>query len=491
MTLVPSVSITKQDGQTGVVGPSAVGILAIIAAAAAGAFNTPAQYTSDRAVCTDYGAGPLTEECSYTLGASGQPVIPIRGTTTTAATYGAITFTGTGTSVVTAGTTHPADNYAVTVTIVAGGTIGVTGITYTYSLDGVNTSAVQSLGTANTLTIPDLLSGASPGVSFALAAGTLVAGDTWTCATTAAQMSNTDLSASLEALRVSTQPWEGALIDAPISAGTVALVDQWLAALESVGKFRFAVMNTPMKGTTSETAYTTAMTTLVAGQTKSIRMVLAADGGDVTSTLTGLTLPRVAALGIAADAMAIPIGQNPAWVDAGPIPGFGICDAKGNPKYHNEEPYPNLSALQLATLRTVGADTGATYICNALVFSTVGSDYVLLPHIRTMNRACEVAFAILQKQLGRGVGKKPKDKNTGAVYIAESDAASIEGLVNGALQLPMKGQVQAFKFSLSRTDDLSSNAGAVLTGTMQIEALAYIAGFKVIASFAKDISVAA
>jgi hypothetical protein len=61
--------------------------------------------------------------------------------------------------------------------------------------------------------------------------------------------------------------------------------------------------------------------------------------------------------------------------------------------------------------------------------------------------------------------------------------------VNEALALPLKGQVNGYKFMLSRTDDISANSGATINATLAIVALAYIKAFKVIAAFAKSITV--
>src|SRR6185312_15026824 len=234
------------------------------------------------------------------------------------ATYGTINKTGTGTSAITAGTTHPADSYPVTVNFITGGTIGVAGITYQYSLDGVNFSAVQALGTANTLTIPNFSQGGSPGVSFALGAGTIVAGDSFTCQTSHAQSTDTDLPAALEALRITKSPWEGVLIDQDLQSGEVALIDTWLQGLEKVGKFRFFLANSRMKQAgETEAAFATAMQALVAAQTPTIRGCVGTDGAELTSTLTGLTLPRPTSVLLGARAMKIAIGTDPALIADG------------------------------------------------------------------------------------------------------------------------------------------------------------------------------
>ena len=501
--MVPSVSITKADFQTGVVPPSDVGILAVIAPAGAGPQNAPTMYTVDSQALTDFGApGPLVEDVSYILNnGGGQPVIACRATAATAATYSAVDATKiTGAMVPSAGAAVPLDYYDVIITFPITGVVGAAGLTWTYSLDGGNsTSGPQALPTGAgpiVIVVPAFTAGGSPGVSFSLTAASVNAGDFFRAFTTPAKMTDVDVVASLEAMRVTSLPWEGMILEEDAGTGTTGLVDTWLAGLEKVGKFKYAILNTRFKsqlhlgsGTAeSETSYATAMTTLTSGQTPSIRLVEGTDGGLISSTLTGLRQPRHTSLFLAARATAIQTGIDPAYVALGPLPGVGIADGNNNPLFHNEELYPGLDTLQLSSLRTF-ANQGGVYINNALVFSTLGSDYVFLQHIRTMNQGCELAFAILQKQLSRGVGKKPRDPVTGKITILESDARAIEGLVNQAVQNQLQGQVQAAAFTLSRTDDLSSNAGATINGFLFIEALAYIKNFKVIAAFTKQITV--
>jgi len=503
--MLPSVSITKVDFATGSVAPSPVGVLAIIAPASSGPQNVATSYTQDTQAWNDFGPSSLVGLASYVMQESGNPVVVIRPLTSTAATYGTIDVTGmTGTSVPTAGAAVPADNYDVIVTVVAGGTIGAAGLTYTYSLDGGNsTSGVQALPTGGapiTLTLPNFTRGGSPGVSFSLAAGTWIAGDFFRVLTLHAQQTSADLTTALEALRVTTIPWEAVLIDQDAATGAAALLDTWLAGLEKVGKFKMAFLNTRLKnqphvpGTSgaveTETAYATAMGTLAAGSAPSIRVAFSTDGGEIQSTLTGLSMTRPSSLFVAARSMGIAIGIEPAYVALGPLGGVTITDDIGNPAYHNEEIYQNLDQLQLTTLRSVNGQSGA-YVTNGRIFSTVGSDYVLIPHVRTMNRSCEIAYQILTKSLSKGIGKKQKDPVTGLVYILEADALAIEGQVNAAVRPQLQNQVQQYAFTLSRTDDLSANSGAILNGSSAIVALAYIKGFKVLASFAKSIAVGA
>lgn len=492
---VPTVSISKRDGQTGSVGPSNAGVLAILAGAGTGTQNAM-MWTRDDLSWAQYGPSKLANFLSYQIGVSGQPSVGVRSATSTAASYGAITSAMVGTSVPSAGAAVPNDDYDVVIAFLNDGTISTPGIMWTYALDAGQASAPRALGSLTTITIPNFSAGGSPGVSFNMAAGTVKAGDHFSCLVKAAKVTNADIPAALEALRVSSLPWEGVLVDSEVASGTVALVDTWLTALEKVGKFRFGLLNTRLKNQpgvgdgTSETEsdYTTAVAAIVAVSSPTIRGCLGTDGGDITSSITGLTQPRPTSLFLGARAMAVPIGQEPAYVATGPLGGVVIDDQDGNPVFHDEDRYPNLSGMLLVCLRSIPGEPGV-YINQSLVFSSVTSDYRLLPHIRTMNAGCEAAFATLTKQLNIGVQKSPPDPKTGAVFMLAADRLGIEGLVNTAVRARLKGQVSGALFTLATDDDLSSNGPQTVNGWLKVSSKIYVAGFNVIATFVKSISV--
>ncbi len=481
--MIPSVSVTKIDGQTGVVRPSSDGILAIIAPSSSGTANQPAAYTRGDLAHTDFGLGPLPAIASYHLDVAKKPVLLVKPSTDTAAAYGAVTHAGTGTSVPTAGGTSPVDDFNVLVTFVAGATVGVAGGTFTYSLDGgVNTSGVLALGTANTLTIPNV------GVSFALAAGTVVAGDTISCVVTGAKMSNANLITALEALRTTSQPWEMVLVYADSeasSAANVGTLDTWLSGLESTGKFRGFIANARQRTAgETEATYLTAMTTAFASAA-STRGLVCADAADMTNPNLGCVQSRYAAIGVAARLMQYGIEVDAAYVANGPLPGLTIADTRGNPKHHDELLYPGPDAIRLTALRSFDGTQGV-FVNNPLLISASGSDYVYAQHLRCMNAACTIAYQICQTQLSKGVRKDPK---TG--FILEEDAAAIDALVNSALAVALSGRVSAVGFQLHRTDDLSSNAGATVGADLQMSALAYIKNFAVSAKFTKALTIPA
>jgi len=486
---VPSVVITKQDFNSGVVRPSDEGVLAIIASSQNGTVNVAAQYMRWDTALTDLGYGPLVEYGAYDLGVAQKPFVAVKGTPSTSGSYGTVTKTGTGTFTPSAGSTAPYDEYDnCEIVFVNGGTLGTTGITYTYSMDGVHTSAVQALGTALSIVPPNTNTTIVVGTS----AQTVVAGDSIAFSTVRPKLQSTDLTpipGPLEALRTTSAPWEIVLVDGDADASMVSALDTWLATLETQGKFRAAIVNSRYRDIITpetESAYLTAMGTAF-DASATIRESVCADAGDLTSVVTGLLQRRPTALALAARAMAIDVAIDAAYVADGPVDNFSILDSNGNAKYHDEYLHPGLDDHRLTALRSIPGETGA-YINNPRVLSASGSDYVFLQHVRVMNLACETAFQSLTTRLSKGVRKQRKaDPVTGAVYIVEEDALDLESGVRTALAKVLNGRVSGFAFSVSRTDDLSSNAGATITCTLAIAGLAYIKQFSVTAQFVKAV----
>lgn len=486
--MLPSVDIQKTDGNTGVVRPSSTGVLAIIAPSEKGTANQPTAITRAQTAVDVFGYGPLSEWASYVLPVAAKPVLLVNPTAATAGAYGTVTqSSGGGTTVITAGGTSPLDAFNVKIEFLAGGTVGVTGITYRESLDGgVSFSAAKALGTATSILIPNT------GVTLAIGAGTVVAGETAAVVTTAPAFNGTDLVASLEALRVTSSPWEALLLDIDATATLIGQVDAFLASLEPSGKYRFAVMNARARNVgESETSYKDALATLFAAAA-STRVIVCADGADVVSSVRGIAAYRPTSLGLAARLMKIDMGTDAAYVGDGPLPGFTILDERANPKYHDELLYPGIDDLRLASLRSFHGREGA-FVTNTRVISPTGSDYQYAQHVRCMNRACELAYEVLTQQLSRGVDKNPKPGPGGARYILEEDAQLLEGLVQVQLnrELVTPRRVSAARFSLSRTDDIGSNGPATLTGDLEIEARAYVKKFAVTAKYTKQIAATA
>lgn len=486
---VPSTKITKQDGNTGVVRPSPVGILAIIAPGT-GTANQVASYASPKAVFAAQGYTPLSDIASYVMNVTGNSVVCVPPTCSTSAAYSAMTLTGTGTSVPSAHSGDaPLDDYNVLITVTLGGTVSTGPISYTYSLDGgQNTSAVQSLGTATTIAIPNT----GIGVDLTHTSNTLVTGDTITFTTTAARPSDSDLSTAYTALQSSSLPFEGILIFGTFDASAVSTIDTFLSGLESNGRYYHFYGNSSHKAAaTSEATYLTSMTSAYASAS-SIRGCIGADSVTIPNSIPGfaVNMVRDAAIDIAARCMSIDVSADPAYVADGPVGGF-IYDTNGNPIHHDEMVFPGLDDIRLSPLRSFAGFQGV-YVNNANVISPNGSDYVFIQHVRVMNLACSLTFQVLTQQLSLGVEVAPNAQIGSGVYITEADAQRIEALVNQQLngQLVKPKRVSGALFVLSRTDDLSANSGETLNGDVQISALRYVKKFAVNAFFVKTVSAA-
>jgi len=482
--MLPQTKVNKKDGNTGVVKPGSKGICAIIAPCEKGTAALASMHVKPDLAVAEFGSGVLTEGAAYVMQITGNPVLCIRATASTAGTYGTVSHSGAGSSVATATVGAPFDDFEIVVKFVAGGTVGVAGATYQVSINGGRDfGPVTALGTGNTIAIP------TTGATLSLAAGTVLAGQTESFKTTGPRLTSGDISAALEALRISSQPWEFVLVlghDA--SSTTISTLDAWLTAREKEGRFRGFIVNGAMKGATSESAYTTAMDTAFSASA-SIRGCVAADGGAFVSVIPGRAGYRTArptSLAFAARLMAIPYGTDAALVSDNPIPGFELGDGKGNPVYHDEALYPNLDDLRLVTLRTFDRRAGV-YLTNPNVISPTGSDYVYAQHIRTMNRACEIAFDILTTNLSKGVRENPKIGPNNEKYIDEGDAQTMDDLVNTALN-ELRGQVNDLRFKLSRTDDIGANGPVTINAELMVDSLSYIKQFNVNASFVRAIS---
>ncbi len=277
-------------------------------------------------------------------------------------------------------------------------------------------------------------------------------------------------------------------------ATTVSNLDTWIKALNVTGRFKTAVCSARPRltdGSETESAYKTYLAGLFANST-SLDVVVCADVGDVSSPIPGRTTTaiiqqRPVGWAVAARAMKVPLGRDPAFVDDGPVEQFAISDARGNPTHHDEYFNPGLDDLRLTTLRSFDGRPGS-FITNANLLSPAGSDYVYLQHARCINRACEIGFQILSGQLSRGVAKNPKPGPNGERYIAEGEALRIEARADDAIKAELAGQVDDIRFKVSRTDDISPNSGADVHGSVESVSLAYIKKFTITAGYVKSLS---
>lgn len=488
--MLPSVRVQKVTGGNSPSTNSSDGILAIIASCATGTDLPPTMLTNQALAVSTFGGGMLVECAAYDINVSGQPALAVPlANPSVLGTYGAITKAIAGSGTVTEGSTAPLLHYDVEVTVQKGFTVGAAGGTVTWSVDGGdNVQGPVQVPTSGTLAL------GNTGVSFTLT-GTFAQGDTWSCFTERPMANNADVSSALATLGTTRLPWEGVLIDAVYGTGTVGLVDEFLGGLEAKGQYCFGLLNTRFMNEPSPTAETpTVYATAMIAQTEndaSDRIVVGADGGHMTSTVTGFTTKMPTSLAVGARAMQTTpnIGTDPAQVDLGPIPAFTISSGS-NPLDWDEDLYESLDDARLATLRSFapGGPVG-TYITNANVLISSGSNIYWLQLLRVLNKGCRIAFKVLTTQLSKGVRTVFNDK-TQAVNIDPRDAQTIEHLVQSPLASGLSGQCTETGFDLHTDDDLST-AGAPCNGDVLIVPLVYLKDFVVKTALVKTISASA
>lgn len=463
MTL-PGVTITELDGALGVLPPSAGRLLAIVGAASDGPYETPATFARTTSVIDTFESGPLVEAATSAIEKYQKPVVVIRTNTTTEGAAGAVDSTGkTGTSVVTvSGASDPIDDQDIVFRVVAGGTVGTAGITHQTSVDGGNTwSTVKALGTANSLAIPD------SGVTLAFAAGTLLAGDVIKVRTSAPAPNAAEVTAALEALRVSLISWELVLIASPVDANIFDAIETKIQSMHSGGKYRAWAGNArlPNAGET-EAAYKTALDGIFGSKATRFGSVCAGDC-DLTSSVSGRKYRRPVSFVYGPLTASVSEEINVADPNLGPIAGVSIRDLNGNPLRHDEAVNPGLDDSRFVTLRSHDGLQGV-YITRPLLLSAAGSDYQLMPHRRVLNLGNDALRIYFLRRLNSPI---LVDKTTG--FILEQEALEIEAGANAILRSTLLAKPKASDayFVLSRTDNLLSTK--TLTGDMRIVPLSY------------------
>jgi hypothetical protein len=363
------------------------------------------------------------------------------------------------------GTTHPADDYEVYVEFVAGGTRGVAGITYQWSLDGGRTmSPVTALGTATSITIPG-----SGGVKVNLGVGTITAGDNFAFPTVAPRWNTSELGDALDALKTTSIAWEFVQVAGPLDSDAIDMLETKIPGMAQVGKNRWWIGSARMPvGSESDATYTASLSSALGSKATKYGAVCAG-ACEYISSVSGRKYKRPVAHVAGAIEASVSEEVNVANINVGLLNGVSLYDALGNPKHHDESLNPGLADARFYVLRTWGEDAQGIYVNEPLLFSPAGSDFQLVPHRRVMNIARDALRAYFVRRLNDEV---LVDGTTG--YILERERLEIEAGALSAMTsaLRAKPKASAVRFALSRTDNLLSTK--TLTGQARVVPLGYI-----------------
>lgn len=217
MATLPAASVVIDDTAGAFAGGT--GYCVVMGCAQSGAVATPLVFASAKSLIDTHGYSPAVDYAALHIQTTKKPVIFVRLTTATVGVVGRQNSSGvTGTSVISiaAGAAGYLEETDSTITVVNGGTIGVTGITFNYSADGGRTEKLIRLGTASSYTVPYL------GIVISFAAGTLIAGDVYSFTTTAPMWDSAGLAAARTALAQQQKLSRSWLIAGDIANSTVA-----------------------------------------------------------------------------------------------------------------------------------------------------------------------------------------------------------------------------------------------------------------------------
>ncbi len=173
------------------------GYIAVLACAAQNADMTPRVFASTKALLAQHGYSPAVDYCAMHFAETKKPIIFVGLPAAVAGYIGSQDPTGVvGTSVISvaAGTDGIVEDLDAILTVVDGGTVGSSQISFMLSLDGGRTEKFIRLGTASSYTVPYV------GIVISFAAGTLVAEDEYTFRVHAPMWDSAGLTAARTAL---------------------------------------------------------------------------------------------------------------------------------------------------------------------------------------------------------------------------------------------------------------------------------------------------
>jgi hypothetical protein len=439
--------------------------------------DTPATFGRIQDLVSAFGYGAGVEAAAIHILRTGKPVAFVRTASSVdgTATSPVLAPGGVGTSVPTVSVTPvtPVDDYEVVWTAVATGTIGITGITFRYSLDGGrNYSAVTALLTANTFTIPN------SGVVINFAAGTIGAGYSFSFRTIGAKWNSGSLSSALTALGNSSIAWDIVEIVGALAAADVDTLEPIFTGWRAKNRFRLYVAGAriPTIGE-SEATYLASLSSAFAAKATTYGAITAGSC-EMTSGVSGNQYMK--SISVLAGSLEAGVSQevNTASVNLGALP-VTVMDSNGNPKYHNEYISPGLDDARFYTLRTFGDSPQGVYVTRPRIFSASGSDFQLVTHRRVINLAESVLAAYFVRRLNQPIRV---DGVTG--FILEEEALEIEAGALSAMESALLAtpKASACQFSLSRTDNILSTS--TLTGDARVIPLGYVEFINVSVGFA-------
>jgi len=427
--MIPNATQTVRDGALGVVTTDADKRNVKMGVSSAGTVATLYEFSDPKTVQDTLGYGPLPEAICHALA---QPnagsIIGIRLTGSTAGASGAVTQVGTGTSVMTVSTGVAFDDFTGKVEIlVSAASLAAVTAQFRYTLDGGDSySPAIAVPLLGVYAIPN------SGLTITFAAGTFVAGDTYSWASTGPGFSSTDVNAGFVALLADPREWGfvhivGAASSVAGAMTIAAAVDVKMTAAEAAFKYGFGIVELPVDTDANVITGTAAFA--------SKRISLVGDYNELTSSTSGRVHKRHAAWPYAARLGSTTVQRHPGCLDDGSLPGVVSL-------YRDENATPGLDAARITTLRTFQGLSGY-YVTNGKIAAAAGSDFAEVMHRRVMDKACRLTRSRILRWLNLDL---KVDRLTG--YLTKDEIAGIQADMTQYLRAGMKaGQEEGAEVS--------------------------------------------
>jgi hypothetical protein len=480
-------NITILDGGTAVVVPAA-SVQLVIGCCSAGTVGTIVATQNVNTLVTNCGYGPGVEAAAMACAAGGT-VVFIKATNNAAGTATAVTFAGTGTSVLTV-TGAPLDDANVKFKFITGGTRGVTGITFQVSMDaGRSFGPVFSLGTAVSWTSPLDAAGRNPiGWTLNFAAGTIVALDTAIFSTCAPSWNDAGIQAALNTFQASQYASSG-VGEIHVVGGITSAAGQSSGAAGADATAIGGYLETLRAGFIYNRVILSGRDSLTpvawggAGETEAVwyaavaldyvavsqRRVCASAGyynmsGAVLQPAAGLPrYRRPGAWALACREVVIPPQRHAGRVKDGALSQI-VVDPANDPGdgfvYHDERINSTLDGARFTSFRTRVGKPGF-FVVNPNLMSGTGSVFTILPLGLVMDVACAIVHQIGQSEVNDDI----RLNASGTIF--ENNARTIETEITNALtsQMPPASMSSNPIVSVDRTNNVrtTSNVNIAVT----------------------------
>lgn len=442
MAATGNVELTILDNGAGVVSVPSTSVIVVIGTCSSGTAAQVVATKNANTLATAVGYGPAVDAAAMCINKDAT-VLFMKAATATPGAASAVTAWATGTSVMTV-SGAPYDAYLVKVKVVAGGTIGTTGIRLQVSLDAGRTYGPEiSLGTATSYAI----TGTNLTLNFA--AGTLVATETATFGCTEPLTNTTNVQACLTALAASPYAvtgWGHMIIVGPWSGANATTLMGYLSTFESTNDiFTRAIISardnalpTAYGGAGETDAVWAAAIALDYSAVSAKRICATAGFYNMTTNYPVAAagtpiLRRPISFALAARQVTLPAQRLASRVRDGALSEI-VVDPTNDPadgfNYHDEDSAPALDVARFATGRRRKGLPGF-YLSQPFLMSPAGSQFNLLPKGVVMDIGCT-----LLNQLGTQNVNDDIPLNSNGT-ITETAAQQIEKTIQNSMNEQM------------------------------------------------------